>query len=173
MIKKDCHSIDELNSIPASIISRGIVLSILLLIITLIALLCYCLYAFFSPIITVHNLLEFYCSKPYVRELTIGEGCGNQPFFNFKISNYPRLQKLIIEQSSFIYAESVEISDNLMLESIVISDPSSYEDYPFTSVKNPPIFKSKLYQFVIIRSSTINLYVSLCFRLCKWSRYIW
>ena len=64
-----------------------------------------------------------------VSELTIAEGCGNNIKEEFQICNYPLLKKLIVKKNSLKYLNSLVISNNSELESIVTEDGDGYPDY--------------------------------------------
>ena len=57
-----------------------------------------------------------------VNELVIEEGCGNELKEDLKICGFENLKKLIVKKNSLKYLNSLVISNNEELESIVTED---------------------------------------------------
>ena len=57
-----------------------------------------------------------------VNELVIEEGCGNELKIDLKICGFENLKKLIVKKNSLKYLNSLVISNNEELESIVTED---------------------------------------------------
>ena len=65
----------------------------------------------------------------------IDEGCGNDYDGDLKLCGYDNLERLVVKKNSFQNVNSLEISDNCVLESIEIncefthdSESSSFEN---------------------------------------------
>ena len=125
------YSIDEMGSdkLAKRIRCKCKTLSIMTPIVIIIVF--YFLWFLFSPTVTVHSVLDYYMPKPFVRDLTIATGCGNGKHDSLKITGYSALQKLTIQERSFIHIESLEISNNPKLMSIRIEDASFSDNTAF------------------------------------------
>ena len=83
--------------------------------------------------------------KESVSELVIEEGCGNDLKIDLKICGFENLKKLIVKKNSLQNLNSLVISNNSELESIVIEDGPDWDDEnetwyaPFEKVKSVEI----------------------------------
>ena len=68
------------------------------------------------------SLLNDEEKKKNVSELVIEEGCGNELKIDLKICGFENLKKLIVKKNSLKYLNSLVISNNEELESIVTED---------------------------------------------------
>ena len=125
------YSIDEMGSdkLAKRIRCKCKTLSIMIPIVIIIAV--YFLWFLFSPTVSVHSVLDYYMPKPFVCDLTIATGCGNGKHDSLKITGYSALQKLTIQERSFIHIELLEISNNPKLMSIRIEDASFSDNTAF------------------------------------------
>lgn len=80
----------------------------------------------FQKEITVNNLFEYSLPKPFVTTLYIDRGCGNSMKSSLKISGYKNLKKLVFLRESFQNIASLEISNNPVLEKIIIFEGSNF-----------------------------------------------
>ena len=79
-----------------------------------------------------------------VNELVIEEGCGNELKIDLKICGFENLKKLIVKENSLQNLNSLVISNNEELESIVTEDGEWDEENetwyaPFENVKSVEI----------------------------------
>ena len=80
-----------------------------------------------------------------VNELVIEEGCGNELKEDLKICRFENLKKLIVKKNSLKYLNSLVISNNSELESIVTEDGQDWDSKnetwyaPFEKVKSVEI----------------------------------
>ena len=91
------------------------------------------------------SLLNDEEKKKNVGELVIEEGCGNELKIDLKICGFENLKKLIVEKDSLKYLNSLVISNNSELESIMTEDGQSWNKEkqiwyaPFENVKSVEI----------------------------------
>ena len=83
--------------------------------------------------------------KKNVGELVIEEGCGNELKIDLDICGFENLKKLIVKKNSLKYLNSLVISNNSKLESIVTEDGQDWDEEnesfyaPFENVKSVEI----------------------------------
>ena len=67
----------------------------------------------------ITSILDYFLSRLSVSELVIEEGCGNELKIDLKICGFESLKKLIVKKDSLKNLNSLVISNNSELESIV------------------------------------------------------
>ena len=85
------------------------------------------------------SLLNDSEKKESVSELVIEEGCGNELKIDLKICGFESLKKLTVKKDSLKYLNSLVISNNSELESIVTEDCQNWETGAFWFVKSVEI----------------------------------
>ena len=73
------------------------------------------------------SLLNDEEKKKNVSELVIEKGCGNELKIDLKICGFENLKKLIVKKNSLKNLNSLVISNNSELESIVTEDGSCWD----------------------------------------------
>ena len=106
-------------------------------------------YVFFSKTITVYSLYEFVLAKPFVNHLTIGENCGNIWFGGLKLSGYKKLKSLTIQRNSFRNVKSLEIFNNPLLESFIISNGGLLYDRAFENLNDYVIIRGRFFSILL------------------------
>lgn len=153
---KSAKSVDSLNDIRASLISRikciGWIVKWIIIVLLIRG-----VFVFFSKSITVFSLYEFALAKPFVNHLTIGPYCGNSWKGDLKLSGYKKLKTLTIQKNSFQNVKSLEISNNPLLESIVIEDGVyKKKSGSFRYLMNYVVIQSRVLCISFTRSSSIE-----------------
>ena len=96
-------------------------------------------------ITTVNSWRKLLGISIVVTELTIAEGCGNELKEDLKICNYPLLKKLVVKKNSLKNLNSLVISNNSVLGSMVIEHGQDWDSKndtyyaPFEKVKTVEI----------------------------------
>ena len=86
----------------------------------------------------LRELLENGDKKRIVKELVIGEGCGNGMKDDLELCGFENLESIVVKKNTLKNLNSLMISDNPLLKSIEIEN-GEYEKHAFFYVKNVTI----------------------------------